>query len=222
MDIASATNAAKSNTAAVQADKKLSADFDNFLTLLTTQLKNQDPLSPLEPTEFTNQLVNFAGVEQQIATNENIEKLLSVQNAALASAVIGFVGREVVADTSGKLPLQNGEATFEYTLGSSASNVVMTISDDEGRILFTKAGETGVGKHEVIWDGKDGKDKQMPDGSYNLAITPLAFSGETIEHTTRVKAVITGISLANGETKMDASGVTIPFEKIETITKASD
>ena len=62
----------------------------------------------------------------------------------------------------------------------------------------------------------------MPDGSYNLAITPLAFSGETIEHTTRIKAGITGISLANGETKMDASGVTIPFEKIETVTKASD
>ena len=197
-------------------------DMDAFLLLLVTQLKNQDPLSPLEPTEFTNQLVNFAGVEQQIATNDNIEKLLSVQNAVLASAVIGFVGKEVVADTSGKLPLQNGEATFEYTLGSSASNVVMTISDDNGGILFTKAGETGVGKHEVIWDGKDAQDQQMPDGSYNLAITPLAFSGETIEHTIRVKAVITGISLANGETKMDATGVTIPFEKIETVTKASD
>ena len=209
-------------TQASKARASLAGDMDAFLLLLTTQLKNQDPLSPLEPTEFTNQLVNFASVEQQIATNENIEKLLSVQNAVLASAVIGFVGKEVVADTSGKLPLQNGEATFEYTLGSSASNVVMTISDDEGRILFTKAGETGVGKHEVIWDGKDAQDQQMPDGSYNLAITPLAFSGETIEHTTRVKAVITGISLANGETKMDASGVTIPFEKIETVTKASD
>ena len=209
-------------TEANKARASLAGDMDAFLLLLVTQLKNQDPLSPLEPTEFTNQLVNFAGVEQQIATNDNIEKLLSVQNAVLASAVIGFVGKEVVADTSGKLPLQNGEATFEYTLGSSASNVVMTISDDEGRILFTKAGETSVGKHEVIWDGKDGKDQQMPDGSYNLAITPLAFSGETIEHTIRVKAVITGISLANGETKMDASGVTIPFEKIETITKASD
>ena len=209
-------------TEANKARASLAGDMDAFLLLLVTQLKNQDPLSPLEPTEFTNQLVNFAGVEQQIATNDNIEKLLSVQNAVLASAVIWFVGKEVVADTNGKLPLQNGEATFEYTLGSSASNVVMTISDDEGRILFTKAGETGVGKHEVIWDGKDGKDQTMPDGSYNLAITPLAFSGETIEHTIRVKAVITGISLANGETKMDASGVTIPFEKIETITKASD
>jgi flagellar basal-body rod modification protein FlgD len=212
----------ETQTQTSKARASLAGDMDAFLLLLVTQLKNQDPLSPLEPTEFTNQLVNFAGVEQQIATNENIEKLLSVQNAVLASAVIGFVGKEVVADTSGKLPLQNGEATFEYTLGSSASNVVMTISDDEGRILFTKAGETGVGKHEVIWDGKDGKDQTMPDGSYNLAITPLAFSGETIEHTIRVKAVITGISLANGETKMDASGVTIPFEKIETITKASD
>ena len=212
----------ETQTQASKARSSLAGDMDAFLLLLTTQLKNQDPLSPLEPTEFTNQLVNFAGVEQQIATNDNIEKLLNVQNAVLASAVIGFVGKEVVADTSGKLPLQNGEATFEYTLGSSASNVVMTISDDEGRILFTKAGETGVGKHEVTWDGKDGKDQTMPAGSYNLSITPLAFSGETIEHTTRVKAVITGISLAHGETKMAARGVTMPVEKIETVTKASD
>ena len=130
----------ETQTQASKARSTLAGDMDAFLLLLVTQLKNQDPLSPLEPTEFTNQLVNFAGVEQQIATNDNIEKLLSVQNAVLASAVIGFVGKEVVADTSGKLPLQNGEATFEYTLGSSASNVVMTISDDEGRILFTKAG----------------------------------------------------------------------------------
>ena len=130
----------ETQTEASKARSTLAGDMDAFLLLLTTQLKNQDPLSPLEPTEFTNQLVNFASVEQQIATNDNMEKLLNVQNAALASAVIGFVGREVVADTNGNLPLQNGEATFEYTLGSSASNVVMTISDDTGRILFTKAG----------------------------------------------------------------------------------
>ena len=211
----------ETQTNASQARTTLAGDLDAFLLLLTTQLKNQDPLSPLEPTEFTNQLVNFASVEQQIATNDNIEKLLNVQNAALASAVVGFVGREVVADTAGKLPLQNGEAHFEYTLSGDASNVVMTISDDNGRILFTKAGATSAGKHEVTWDGIDGVGRPMPDGSYNLSITPISFSGETVDHTSRIRATITGVSLANGETKMEATGVTIPFEKIETVTKSN-
>ena len=121
--------------------------------------------------------------------NDNIEKLLNVQNAALASAVVGFVGREVVADTAGKLPLQDGEAHFEYTLTGDASNVVMTISDDNGRILFTKAGDTSAGKHEVTWDGKDGVGRPMPDGSYNFSITPISFSGETVDHTSRIKAI---------------------------------
>jgi flagellar basal-body rod modification protein FlgD len=208
-------------TKASKARSTLAGDMDAFLLLLTTQLKNQDPLSPLEPTEFTNQLVNFASVEQQIATNDNIEKLLNVQNAALASSVVGFVGREIVADTGGKLPLQDGEAHFEYTLSGDASNVVMTISDDNGNILFTKAGGTSVGKHDVTWDGKDGLGQKMADGPYNVSITPIAFTGETIDHTARIKAVITGVSLANGETKMDASGVIIPFDKIETVTKSA-
>ena len=87
--------------------------------------------------------------------------------------------------------------------------------------MFTKAGDTSAGKHEVTWDGKDGVGRPMPDGSYNFSITPISFSGETVDHTSRIKATITGVSLANGETKMEATGVIIPFEKIETVTKSS-
>ena len=203
------------------AKKTLAGDMNAFLLLLTTQLKNQDPLSPLEPTEFTSQLVQFAGVEQQIATNDNMEKLIKIENTALASAVVGFIGTEVTADTGGQLPLQNGEATFEYTLTNNASNVVMTISDANGRVVFTKAGDASPDTHEVIWDGKDGSGQTLPDGAYTFSITPIAFPGSTISHTSRVKAVITGVSMANGTTTMEANGVPIPLEKIETVRKAS-
>ena len=208
-------------TGASKARTTLAGDMDAFLLLLTTQLQNQDPLSPLEPTEFTEQLVAFASVEQQIATNENMEKLLKVQNASLASSVVGFIGTEVLTENSGQLPLQNGEAKFEYTLNNNASNVVMTITDANGRVMFTKAGDTTVGTHEVTWDGKDGNDQAMPDGAYTLSITPIAFPGSTISHTSRVRAVITGVSMANGTTTMEASGVPIPLENIETVRKAS-
>ena len=211
----------ENQTASRSAKTTLAGDMNAFLLLLTTQLKNQDPLSPLEPTEFTSQLVQFAGVEQQIATNDNMEKLIKIENTALASAVVGFIGTEVTADTGGQLPLQNGEATFEYTLTNNASNVVMTISDANGRVVFTKAGDASPDTHEVIWDGKDGSGQTMPDGAYALSITPIAFPGSTISHTSRVKAVITGVSMANGTTTMEANDVPIPLEKIETVRKAS-
>ena len=208
-------------TASGKARATLAGDMDAFLLLLTTQLQNQDPLSPLEPTEFTEQLVQFASVEQQIATNENMEKLLKVQNASLASSVVGFIGTEVLTENTGQLPLHNGEAKFEYTLSNNASNVVMSITDETGRVVFTKAGETGAGAHEVIWDGKDGNGRPMPDGPYNLSITPIAHPGSTISHTSKINAVITGVSMANGETTMEANGVIIPLDKIETVRKAS-
>ena len=143
---------------------KLSADF---MELLVTQLQHQDPLSPLEPTEFTGQLVQFASVEQQIATNDNMEQLLDVQNAALASAVVGFIGTSVEADI-GQIPLQDGEAKYKYTLDSNVQNTVMTITDDKGRVVFTQAGERTAGTHEVAWDGKDTNGIQQPDGAYFL------------------------------------------------------
>ena len=207
-----ATEETKSSKAATT----LAGDLDAFLLLLTTQLQNQDPLSPLEPTEFTGQLVQFASVEQQIATNDSMEKLLDVQNASLASAVVGFIGTEIVGDFGGKLPLQDGAAKFEYTLSNNASNVVMTIMNDKGKVMFTKAGDTSAGTHEVVWDGKDGNGFPVEDGGYSLSITPIAFPGSTVDANTRIYAKVTGVSMINGTT-LDASGVSIALDKIDTV-----
>lgn len=207
---------ADSETKASKAATTLAGDLDAFLLLLTTQLENQDPLSPLEPTEFTGQLVQFASVEQQIATNDSMEKLLEVQNASLASAVVGFIGTEVVGDFGGKLPLQDGQAKFEYTLTNNASNVVMTIMDNKGNVMFTKAGNTSAGTHEVVWDGKDGNGFPVEDGAYSLSITPIAFPGSTIDVSSRIFAKVTGVSMINGTT-LDASGVNIELDTIDTV-----
>ena len=213
---------AETQTQASKAKATLAGDMDSFLLLLTTQLKNQDPLSPLEPTEFTNQLVQFASFEQQIATNENMEQLLKVQNSALASTVVGFIGTEVLTKNTGKIPLQNGEATFEYSLTNNAANVVMTIMDESGRVKYTKAGETHVGRHDVTWDGKDGNGSPMPDGVYNISITPIAFPGSTIDYTSKIKAKITGISMDIGTTTMEADGLPIALDEIETVRKSAN
>jgi flagellar basal-body rod modification protein FlgD len=198
-----------------KAKTSLAADFDAFLLLLTTQLKNQDPLSPMEPTEFTSQLVQFASVEQQINANENLEKLVGIQNATLAASIIGFVGTDVEADV-GDLPLQDSEGKFSYTLDKQAKNVVITISDADGNLVLTKAGELGAGRHEFTWDGKDNDGVLKPDGVYKVSVSPIGFDDEVVTADVTVYAHITGVDMANG-TNLDADGVSIPLDKVLTI-----
>jgi flagellar basal-body rod modification protein FlgD len=203
-----------------KAKTSLAADFDAFLLLLTTQLKHQDPLSPLEPTEFTGQLVQFASVEQQIKANENMEKLVSIQNAALASSIISFVGTDVEADGS-QVPLQNGQAKFTYTLSKAAKNVVITLTDENGRMVLTKPGERDPGLHTFKWDGKDSNGALLKDGPYRVSVTPIGFDDAPVAATVRVFGHVTGVSMNNG-TNLDVGGVTIPLDKIIKITEAED
>jgi flagellar basal-body rod modification protein FlgD len=209
------SNAAVANGQSGKAKSSLAADFDAFLLLLTTQLKNQDPLSPMEPTEFTSQLVAFAGVEQQINANENLEKLVGIQNATLAASIIGFVGTNVEAEGN-QFPLQDHVGKFSYTLDKQAKNVVITISDEDGNLVFSKAGERAAGRHEFTWDGKDADGIVQPDGAYKVTVTPVGDNQEVVTATTTIYARITGVDMANG-TNLDAEGVTIPLDKILTI-----
>ncbi len=202
-----------------QASSKLAADMDSFLLLLTTQLKNQDPLSPLEPTEFTQQLVAFAGVEQQITTNKNLEDIVKLQNANMASAVVGFIGTNVEAQGN-KVPLQNGNAEFTYELSSNAKTVVVAIANSKGKIMYTQAGELTGGEHKFKWDGKDMNNFQQPDGPYTVTVTPIGFEDEPVEARVKVKGRVSGVTMAGGSAVLDVGGVSIDLENVLSITEA--
>ena len=203
-----------------QKDKTtLAGDLDAFLLLLTTQLKNQDPLSPLEPTEFTGQLVQFASVEQQIATNKSMEDLLTVQNASLASSVVGFIGTDVNA-TGLELPLQDGMGEFTYTLSHNAKNTDITILDSKGAVILNAQGSLKAGTHEFKWDGKDNYGNKMADGAYTINITPMDFDEQIISSTVAIKAHVTGVNMSSGTTMLEAGDVSIPLDKILAIKEA--
>jgi flagellar basal-body rod modification protein FlgD len=161
--------------------KKLAEDFDSFLLLLTTQLKNQDPTEPLDTNEFTQQLVQFASVEQQVATNENIEKLVAATVSAGIQQAIGYIGKAIEAEGD-KGVLTNGEAYFAYELPAGVSSANINILDEAGRVVFSGAGNTAQGKTVAFWDGKNSfNQSQMPDGTYQLVVTAKGFNGEDIK-----------------------------------------
>src|SRR5690606_10982988 len=127
---------------------------DTFLSILTTQLKNQNPLEPLDTNQFTAQLVQFTGVEQQLKTNEFLETLmLAGQNTAKSDAV-SYIGKEVTS--SGRTgELTDSEAVFwAYSANANAANATVTIRDANGQTVYTKTGPIDAGAGTFRWDGK--------------------------------------------------------------------
>ena len=140
MEIAPTTSPSQQPSAATAAGNQLAKDFDTFLSLLTTQLQNQDPLDPMDSSEFTNQLVAFAGVEQQIQTNKNLEQLQSQLTAARNAAAVEYIGREV--DIRSDSGVHDGSGlTFRYDLSRAASQVRLQVIDEFGRTVFSSGRE---------------------------------------------------------------------------------
>ena len=200
------------------ARQSLAEDMDAFLLLLTTQLRHQDPLSPLEPTEFTQQLVAFAGVEQQITTNTNLEALLVIQNSSFAASVVGFIGTEVEAEGN-VVPLQDGEAKLRYSLSENATLASISISDSNGNLVRVEQIDGAAGEHSFVWDGLDQSGVPQPDGPYQVTISATGADEDVpVESTIVVKGRVTGVSLDQGAF-LDVGGVTVALEDVVTINE---
>ncbi len=209
---------ANSNTQ--KAASGLADNFDTFLTLLTTQLQNQDPLSPLDSTEFVGQLVQFSGVEQQIAQNKNLERLVGQSEVNSSTAAVSFIGKEAVL-TSKTAPLQGGSAKWAYALGRQAEQSTITISDQEGKVVFTGGANQNTGRHEFVWDGRDTAGNILPDGAYNIQITAIDADGEPVSVATSITGIVTGVDFASGEPALLMGDIRASFSDILSVRQAS-
>ena len=164
----------------------LAKNFDTFLTLLTTQLKNQDPTSPMDSKEFTNQLVMFSQVEQSINQNKNLEKLLAMFASQQSSNNLSYIGKIVDVDDNQVELQQDGSAFWSYELPAGATSVKYNILDSAGKVVRTvtsnaPAGGFPKGRIELAWDGKDGQSVAQPAGKYKLEVIAKDGGGKTIE-----------------------------------------
>lgn len=172
----------------------LSADMNTFLTLLTTQLKYQDPLDPMDTAEFTNQLVQYSNVEQSIQTNAKLDNLLSLNIANLGAQAVSYIGKtaQVLGDV---MPLEGGKAKAAYVFNKDVSSSTIMVKDMNGKVVYTTSGETTSGSHEFIWDGKDSDGNQLEDGAYQIVVTPKVPTGEAAATvTTTIFGKVTGVA----------------------------
>tara|TARA_R110000868_G_scaffold6758_12_gene37731 strand:- start:596 stop:1267 length:672 start_codon:yes stop_codon:yes gene_type:complete len=199
------------------AKNKLAEDLDSFLLLLTQQLKAQDPLSPMDSSEFTNQLVQFAQVEQQIGSNENLTELIGLSQQSIASNSVNYIGH-TVEGVSSQVPMQDGNLKAAYGINDDAKTVTVVVRDNAGDIIYSEAGETRKGVHEFNWDGVDSQGNQLPDGTYSISATAIAGDDTPIETYITAFGRVTGVTNIDGQTLLLLGQVGLPIGDVLSIS----
>jgi len=216
MDATSALSAATPSTA-TKAKTTLGSNFDTFLTLLTTQLKNQDPLSPMDSAQFTQQLVQFSQVEQSINANQNLESLISLTKTRVGGEAVSYLGKTVTL-TDGSAGLNNGQAHWGYSLGSGSASTHLVISDSKGRMVYAGAGDTAPGLHAFTWDGKDSGGNTLPDGTYTLSVVAKTADGTSINSEIASQGVVDEVDLSGSEPMLKIGALSVPLSKATRIS----
>ncbi len=170
----------------------LAGDFDDFLTLLTTQLQNQDPTDPLDSSEFTNQLVQFTGVEQQIRLNQNVENLTQVSLLGNIGSVASYLGNDALIEAPFGSHETNG-IQWQYSHRTAVDSNALRVEDEDGNLVFQASGETGVGVHNFNWDGTDAQGNLVEPGNYRLVANATNTDGEETVVGIAVRDQISGV-----------------------------
>jgi flagellar basal-body rod modification protein FlgD len=169
---------AASNANPADSKARIANNFDQFLQLLTTQLKNQNPLDPLDTNQFTQQLVQFAGVEQQIKTNDNLSALLIANKTQTMTNALGFVGSNVTFRGPGNV-LQDGKAAWKMAV-PRAGNATIVIKDANGAEVYKETVTLTGGEQAFNWDGRKTAGGKAPDGVYTAVISAKDSAGQVM------------------------------------------
>lgn len=197
---------------------QLENDLDRFLTLLVTQLQHQDPLDPLDANEFTNQLVQFANVEQQIYQNANLEEIVHLQRDNQIAGMVNYIGSTV--EISGDaLPLENGEATASYTLDEAAETAAITIMNELGDVVFAASGATTPGRHLIEWDGLDNQGNPVSDGIYRIHVGAKNSDGSSIDAPTTTFGRVTGASADGDDRSLHMGEIRVPMDNVLSVSE---
>ena len=187
------------------------SNFNTFLTLLTTQIQNQDPLSPMDSNTFTQQLVSFSEVEQQINTNNNLQSLIQLQTANETISSLPLIGDQINY-TGASAPLENGQAQFAYTLPTAAATTALAVEDSQGNIVYNTTGSTSAGTTNFVWNGVTNAGQQMPDGgTYTLAVVAADASKNPITATIQSTGTVSNVAVSNGQATFDIDGISVPM-----------
>ena len=217
--VSAPVTATTSKTATASAATSGIADnFQTFLTLLTTQLQHQNPLDPLDTNQFTAQLVQFAGVEQQLKSNDQLKSLVDLEKSAQATQALVYVGNTVAVD--GSTAQLNKTATWNLDAPKDA-NATITITNATGQTVYTGAYRLNQGNASFVWEGKGNDGTQWPAGAYKLTATGKDSSGRDVAISTEVQGMVDSVDLTASPPLLSIGGQNYTTDKIKRVVRAS-
>lgn len=210
--------AAPVSAATASARPRLNADFDSFLKMLTTQLQNQDPTNAMDAQQMTQQLVQFSAVEQQLAVNSNLERLIALQQGDQLVSAAPLMGR-VLEVESDRLALQDGLAALRLPPATGAARAArVEVLDERGRTVRTAEVKLGPAATDWRWDGTDAGGRRRPDGTYAVKVTGLDAGGATLGAISpSVLARATGVERSGGEVRLLMGSLALPFGSLRSV-----
>jgi flagellar basal-body rod modification protein FlgD len=208
-----------SSAGATGVDKNsLAGNFQTFLTLLTTQLKNQNPLDPLDTNQFTQQLVQFAQVEQQLKQNEQLAALVAMERTAQATTALAYVGQTVVVDGQ-TAALKDGQATWSFVAPKPVAATI-TVKSATGQTVYSGNFTINTGTQNFTWDGRDNSGVKWPDGNYTLSVTAKDASGQSVAISSEVQGVVDSVDVSKSPPVLSIGGQTFTLDKIKRVVRA--
>ncbi|MDD7910145.1 flagellar hook capping FlgD N-terminal domain-containing protein [Pseudovibrio exalbescens] len=208
-DLASAGSSSAQNNAASQS---ISANYDLFMSMLTTQLQNQDPLDPLDSAQYTEQLVQYTQVEQQIQQNENLDQLLVQMKTQNASQFVGYIGNEVTA-LGDKAILVDDEAKWTY-VAPQDGKAQIEIKNSEGAVVYREEVDIKEGDGTYKWEGTTESGSKAADGVYSISMTMQNELNQPFEVSTNITGVVTEVDFTQGEVVLRLGDLEVPVSDI--------
>jgi flagellar basal-body rod modification protein FlgD len=205
-----------SGTASVAKDT-LASNFMTFLQLLTTQLRNQNPLDPLDTNQFTQQLVQFAQVEQQLKSNDQLSALVSLQQTAQSTQALGFVGHTVAIDGQ-TARLANGQAGWSFNSPKPAAATI-NILNATGATVYSGSFSLNAGVQNFVWDGRNTSGALQPEGDYKMTITAKDASGQSVSVSTEIQGIVDSVDLSQNPPILNVGGTDYTLDKIKRVVR---
>jgi flagellar basal-body rod modification protein FlgD len=211
----SAPAAGSSTTASSNPLASLTGNFQDFLSLLTTQLQNQDPSSPMDSNQFTTELVQFAGVEQQIETNSSLSQLIQLTQGSAVMQSAQLLGKQVAVNAN-ELTLQNGTAAIDFT-ASVAGPVAIAVYGPNGQPLYSTTVQAAVGSNTWTWNGETASGAMAPDGVYKVAVATAGSGGMSGALPFTVLGKVTGVQQTGSNVQVNLGQLSVGISALASV-----
>jgi flagellar basal-body rod modification protein FlgD len=203
--------------------ESLSENYELFLTILTTQLKNQNPLDPTDTDEMTSQLISYAQVEQQILSNSYLENLVLSTNNESASVALSMVGMEVTYVADDLSYTSGSSLSWSFDVPSDTASLTAQVLNEDGDVVYSKSLSTTEGSQTFTWDGTLTNGSSASDGTYSLQLVATDSSGDDVDISPDTTSVVTEVDWSDGSAQLIMkNGATVSLSSVVSATTPSD